>query len=165
MDKIIIINDKRIEDSLEKFIADNQKHIRLISDMDEMSLGQNPILKEIIERYEQKNKIKVMAKDKVWFFPSSKIIRVEAIGSAVRIYNRNGSITDVSLEVDKLWSQLDSNTFVRVHREHILNVKYITKIFDDQSPKIILEDNSEVPVGKEYNSSIQSIVDILSKNE
>lgn len=158
MDKIIIINDNRIAEKLEKFILDNRKHIKLISDMDEVSLGQNPVLKEIIGRYEAKNKIRLIADNQVWFFKSGQVVRIEAIEQDVLVYLQDGKCNRVSINIDRAWEQLESFLFIRVDPRHIINVNYIAKFTGDSADTIYLLDGTGVPVSSEFRSSLLSIL-------
>jgi len=157
MDKIIIINDSRIEDKLEKFLIANRNHIRFISDMDEVALCQNPVLMEIINRYEEKHKIRIESGNQQWFFRSAEIVRIEAKNDNIEIHLNNKRIIRINLKIDLLKKHLESFSFIRVHKDHIVNVNYLSKIYDMNAEVIELSNGTRLPVSKSYKSSVQHI--------
>lgn len=157
MDKIIIINDTRIENKLEEFLVANRKHVRLITNMEELSLGGNPVFKEIIDRYEQKNKIRILAGNQVWFFKSSEICRIEANGNTIKIHQKH-HISEIKIDINRLWDQLESFSFIRVHPLHIVNFNCIVKLYESYNNTIVLSDGYKIPVSDDYKSSVLHVI-------
>ena len=146
MDKIIIINDIGIQPELEKFLIANKKHIRFSSDMEEISLGQNPILKEIVRRYEEKHKVKIQSKDHIMFFQANEIIRFKANGGKTIIFLTNEKVVEINETIDNIEQQLEYQPFLRIHEGHIINVHFISKFFDKAENNIELNDGTLLPV-------------------
>lgn len=146
MDKIIIIDDSGIQNELEKFLIANKKHIRLSSDMDEVSLGQNPILKEIARRYEEKHKVKIQSKDHIRFFQANEIIRFKANNNKTITFLTNEKVVEINETIDNIEQQLEYLPFLRIHEAHIINVHFISKIFDKTENNIELNDGTLLPV-------------------
>ena len=146
MDKIIIINDSGIQPELEEFLITNKKHVRFNSDMDEMSLGQNPILKEIVRKYEEKHKVKIQSKDNIRFFQANEIIRFQATYNKTTIFLINDKEVEINETIDKIEQQLKVLPFLRINENHIINVHFISKIFDKTENNIELNDGTLLPV-------------------
>ena len=121
MDKIIVINDSGIQPELEEFLIANKKHVRFNSDMDEMSLGQNPILKEIVRKYEEKQKIKIHSKDNIRFFQANEIIRFKANKDKTIVFLINEKVVEINESIDKIEQQLKVLPFLRIHENHIMS--------------------------------------------
>ncbi len=146
MDKIIIIDDSGIQKELEEFLKTNKKHIRLSSDMEELAMTSNPVLKEIIKRYEEKHKVKIQSKDHVFFYKSSELLRFEAFLSKTIIFQLDGSQQQISEDIDTIEFQLKDFPFIRTHPDHIVNLHYISRISDKASQSIELSDGTHIPV-------------------
>ena len=146
MDKIIIINDSGIQSELEKFIIANKKHIRFNSDMDEISLSNNSLFQEITKRYEEKHKVKIHSKDNIRFFQANEIIRFKANKNKTNIFLANEKVVEINESLDKIEQQLGKQPFLRIHESHIINVHFISKIFDKTENNIELNDGTLLPV-------------------
>jgi two-component system LytT family response regulator len=146
VDKIIIIDNNEIREELEKFIIANRKHILFNSDMDQLSLERNPILKGIIENYEEKHKIKIRTKNRIWFFKSNEIIRLEAKQQNTVLYLTNQNRSLINESIDQIENQLKDFSFIRIHDDHIVNVNFISKITAGQDENIELINGEIVPI-------------------
>jgi len=161
MDKIIIIDDSGVQDELEKFIVANKKHILFNSDMDLLLLEKNPILKDIIENYESKHKIKIHTKSRVWFFKSREIVRFEAGKGNTTAYLTNKNHSVINENINQIENQLKDFSFLRIHNNHIVNMSFITRIFEDNSGKVTLTNGDILPVD---NQRKQYIIETLEKH-
>ena len=146
MDKIIIINDSGIQSELEEFLIVNKKHIRFSSDMDEISLSKNSLLQEIINRYEEKHKVKIQSKGHIRFFQAKEIIRFKANKDKTITFLTNNKIVEINESIDNIEQQLENQPFLRIHESHIINVHFISKIFDKTENNIELNDGTLLPV-------------------
>ncbi len=146
MDKIIIINDSGIQSELENFLIANKKHIRFSSNMDEISLGQNPILKEIVRNYEEKHKVKIHSKDNIRFFRANEIIRIKANKDKTLIFLINEKVDEINETIDQIENQLKDFSFIRIHDDHIINTSFIAKITAGRDIDIELMNGDIVPI-------------------
>jgi len=133
MDKIIIIDNTGIREEVEKFIFKNRKHILFASDLDEMTLNENPVLKEIIANYEEQNKIKIHTKSRIWFFKGHEIIRIEGREKDTVIYLSDKHTRVLNESIDEIENQLKDFSFIRIHRNHIVNINYLSKIAGEKT--------------------------------
>lgn len=61
--------------------------------------------------------------------------------------------TKIRVGMTEITKLLDKDTFVRVHRAFIVNMKYVYKIYDS---KIILHEyEQEIPVGRTYSNDLE----------
>jgi DNA-binding LytR/AlgR family response regulator len=158
MDKIIIINDNKIEEQLERFLAANRQNIRLVSDMDEMALARNPVLKEIIQQYEQKHKLRITSDDQVWLFRSSEIVWIEREKNSLVVHLRSWKTEKVDLPVAKLMPQLEGFPFVQVHPDYIINLNYLATVHEKDAKVVDLTDGTSLPIGRHYRSAIKKVL-------
>lgn len=158
MDKIIIINDNKIEEKLERFLAANRQNIRLVSDMDEMALARNPVLKEIIQRYERKHKLRITSDDQVWLFRSSEIVWIERQKDSLILHLRSWKTEKVTLTFSKLLPQLDGFPFAQIHPDYIINLNYLSTVHEKQAEVVDLTDGTSLPVGTQFRSEIKRIL-------
>ena len=148
MDRIIIIDDSGIQKKLEKFLLANKNNIRLNTDMDEIALSNDFALSEIIKTYEEKHKLKIHTKSRVWFFKSREIIRFEALEKDTRVYLTNQNRPVINENIDEVENQIKDFSFLRIHNKHIINMNHIARIFEDDSEKISLLNGDVLPVEK-----------------
>ena len=154
MDKIIIIDNNEIQEELEKFIIANKKHILFNSDMDQLSLERNPILKGIIDNYEEKHKIKIQTKNRIWFFKSGEIIHLEAKQQNTLLYLTNKNRSLINENIDQIENQLKDFSFIRIHNDHIINVNFISKINAGWDENVELINGDIIPIESQRKQSI-----------
>ncbi len=160
MDKIIIIDNNEIRDELEQFITENKRHILFNSDMDLLSLESNPVLKEIIDNYELKHKIKIQTKSRIWFFKNYEIVRFEASKGNTMVYLTNESRAVINENIDEIENQLKDFSFLRIHNDHIVNMVFIARIYEDNNEKVTLTNGDILPID---NQRKQYILETLEK--
>lgn len=160
MDKIIIIDDSGIQKELESFLIANKEHIRLNSNMDEISLGHNPVLKEIVKQYEEKHKVKIQSKDHVRFYKQNEIIYLKSNENKTILYQSDHSKTSVNENIDAIEQQLKNFPFLRTHHDYIVNLHHIVKISGQDMDLIILTNGNTLPV-TEIKKAI--IIEFLNK--
>jgi len=160
MDKIIIIDDNGIQQEVQKFITNNKNHIRLSSDMDELSLAGNPLVKEIINQYEARHKVKICSGDKIRFYYFNHIVRLEKKAEKTKIYLSDGSHSLLNEEIKNIEIQLRNFPFLRVHPKHIVNLHFLAKISRLPTSHIELSTGKLIPITE---SSKKAIIDFLNK--
>jgi DNA-binding LytR/AlgR family response regulator len=158
MDRIIIIDDSVIRSELERFIIANRNHIRFNSDFDSLSLGSDPLLKEILSKYEDKYRIKIRSKDKLYFFRRNEIVRFEKQGEKARIILHDKKVIDLNESFESLANQLEDAPFARVHEHHLVNVYQIEKIPTISDPNLTTSDGIVIPVEQSRMSLLISMI-------
>ncbi|MCR4995570.1 MAG: LytTR family DNA-binding domain-containing protein [Bacteroidales bacterium] len=80
------------------------------------------------------------------------IIRVQAMGEYLRIYLSTQPRPVLTLmSMKRIEETLSSDVFMRIHRSHIINLKQISEV---GKGRIRLMDNSVLPVGDNYRTSL-----------
>jgi len=115
MDRIIIIDDNGIQHDLNHFLKANKNHIRLDSDIKELSTGSNSLIKEIIESYENKYRIKFQSKDLVYIFKVNEILYLKAKQDKTEIYLTKGDPVELDSKLEKFEDQLKDYQILNVH--------------------------------------------------
>ena len=160
MDRIIIIDDKGIKDDLEAFLIANQEHIRLNSDMDEVTRGTNPTLQEIISLYEKKYKVKIRSRDNIRFYRLNDIVSLKADKKQTIVKLINGKTNIVNESLGEVETQLENFPFYRTHKNHLVNLHHVTGIKDDPVSKVIMTNGDNIPLAAKAK---QMIIETLNK--
>lgn len=94
----------------------------------------------------QENKTKIRV-------PCPDIIFFESSGHRVLMHKKDGKTHKIRVGMTEITKLLDKDTFVRVHRAFVVNMKYVYKIYDS---KIILHEyEQEIPVGITYSNDLE----------
>lgn len=160
MDRIIIIDDNGIRNELEAFIIANRDHIRLNSDMDEVSLGNNPALQEIISKYEEKYKVKIQSRDKIMIYRLNEIICLQSNGEKTFVKLISGKINTVNETLDVVEDQLQNFPFLRPNDQCLINLHHIAEIKDQPNAAIIMTNGDPIPLS---DNRKEMIINSLNK--
>lgn len=147
MDRIIIIDDTGIQHDLNHFLKSNRNHIRLDSDVTELSSGENSLVTEIIESYEQKYKLKIRSRDLVYIFRVNEILYIEALYKTVKLHLTKGNPVLLENELYAVENQLREYPFLSVHPNYIVSVNHISSISDDLN-FLVLNNEIKVPISE-----------------
>lgn len=86
----------------------------------------------------------------------SNITYIEGMREYVRIHRSGQKPLITLLSFKKLMEKLPHDTFMRVHRSYIVNLKKISTI---ERMRIIFEDDVRIPVSDQYKEAFQKYVD------
>lgn len=114
--------------------------------MDEISLSNNSLFKEIIKRYEEKHKVKIQSKNQIRFFKVNEILHFIANKEKTIIILSNEKSIEIDKPIDEIEQQLKELPFLRIHADHIVNVNFISKVFNKNKNNIELSDGTLLPV-------------------
>lgn len=106
------------------------------------------------------NRLVVRSRGRIFFVRTSEIDRIEAESNYVKIYL--GEMTHLLRETMKsIEEKLEPETFLRVHRSHIVNVERIHQLESHQHGEylITLHDGTEILSGRSYNPSLKRLLD------
>lgn len=59
---------------------------------------------------------------------------------------------------------MNDNTFIKVHRSHIVNLEYFDRLEKLGEPKIILSNDDEVPVSRANRDLLIEVLENFGKN-
>lgn len=82
------------------------------------------------------------------FVRLSSIVRMEADGSYTRIYTDEGKVFVGSYRLKMFEEHLDPDSFIRIHRSHIVNKNMINSIVDKDGLFVVMKDGATIEVAK-----------------
>lgn len=101
---------------------------------------------------EQHDYISIKADYKVTMVKFSDIIYAESVGEYVRLHLSDGSKLTTLFRLKNMESSLPANSFMRVHRSYIVNLKRVASY---ARGKIFLDNGDYVPISINYRDSFR----------
>ena len=114
------------------------------------------LLKSIQALQEKDKKLPVPTAEGVLFLPVADIIRAEAAGSYSTIYLANKQKLVASKNLTELEEMLDSGDFCKVHKSHLVNLRYVTKYIRGEGGILVLSDGSEIDVARRKKDELMA---------
>jgi two-component system LytT family response regulator len=102
--------------------------------------------------YRSERKIALPERKGLQLIPYAEILRIEARSSYSRIYFSNGATLVVAKVLRWFETQLDANSFIRIHRAHLINRDYINQY---SQGKILLNNGVWLDVSRRKRTSFQ----------
>ncbi len=106
--------------------------------------------------HEDNYKLAIATTEGMHYFPTNEIIRLEADGNYTRIFliNKKMIIASKTLkEFDEILSDYD---FIRVHRTHLVNKKFVKRYLNERF--VILQDETSVEVSRRKSEDVKNIL-------
>lgn len=110
--------------------------------------GMAALLKSLQSLQDKDKKLAVPTSEGVLFLPVTDIIRMEAAGSYATIFLNNKQKLVASKNLSELESMLDCADFFKVHKSHLVNLRYVAKYIRGEGGILVLTDGSEVDVAR-----------------
>jgi DNA-binding LytR/AlgR family response regulator len=102
--------------------------------------------------------IKISTGNQVFFFRENQIVRFEAKGNNTIIFSSDGSSSEINKPIDSIANQLKNYAFIRVQKNHLINVNFITGIPDKSSDFIEVNNSQLLPISKEQKEIIIQLI-------
>lgn len=131
------INIEELMEALERFRAKRKKA--------ENSSSQHQILENSLLN-KGKQKIVLSCADGLMFIEIEDIVRCQSDKSYTLIMLNTGKEIWTSKNLGEYEGILEDWGFVRVHRSHIINTNYVTKMTRGKSSSVLMKDGSKIPV-------------------
>lgn len=106
------------------------------------------LLKSLQTLQDKDKKLPVPTAEGVLFLPVADIIRAEAAGSYSTIYLTGKQKLITSKNLTELEDMLASDDFCKVHKSHLVNLRYVSKYIRGEGGILVLTDGSEVDVAR-----------------
>ncbi|MCK6691750.1 MAG: LytTR family DNA-binding domain-containing protein [Thermoanaerobaculia bacterium] len=106
------------------------------------------LLKSLQTLQDKDKKLPVPTAEGVLFLPVADIIRAEAAGSYSTIYLTGKQKLMTSKNLTELEEMLDSDDFCKVHKSHLVNLRYVSKYIRGEGGILVLTDGSEIDVAR-----------------
>jgi len=111
----------------------------------ELKRQQHQLLKAAIQTDHQQ-KIALPNNEGMMFVEVQDIIRCESDKSYTQVFLKNGKQAWISKNLGEYAKLLEDFGFVRVHRSHLINTKYIQQLTRGKAPILVMNDGSKIPV-------------------
>jgi len=87
------------------------------------------------------------------FVEDNEVIRIEAHNGQAIIYLINGETYKVTTNLTKMVDNL-SNSFLKIHRSHIVNLNHASTIIDSGKAKLMMNDSTVLPISKSLKTKV-----------
>lgn len=118
-------------------------------------------LKRLMETLQSRNnfdKIAIPNSESVDFFRMKDIIRFEAVDNYTIMYAVNSKPITVSKNIKQFEDLLEPHNFIRIHRSHLINMKYIKSYYRGEGGYVILEDETSLPVSRRKKAAFMESI-------
>lgn len=115
------------------------------------------LLKEIIKKDGQTDKLVLRNSDGIFLENIQDIIRCEADGSYTTFTTLNGDRIVVSKVLKEYDDLLKNKGFIRVHNSHLVNINHIKKITKSDHD-IVLSNNERVPISQRKKVELLQLI-------
>ena len=121
-------------------------------------LKERDMLYSIVENKDNSDFIFVKSKSRLVKLKTKDIFFIEALKDYV-VINTNTTRYTIHSTMKDIERKMPSESFVRVHRSYIVNLH---KIFEIESPNLILEQNNKIiPIGGSYREDLLSRINLI----
>lgn len=137
---------------------ENEKLQIEVQELSELKLTNNKLYKKLRTQVDEKStvlNIKIGNKRKI--IPVEQICWIEADDYCVKVHTSTNKTYTMRSSLKALDQKLNTN-FLRVHRKAIVNMKLAKELHLANTPNIILQNGTEVPVSK---SNLKTVKDFL----
>ena len=141
--------------------ADFNRSVSKANQLYELRHNQRPAEAETEAAPKDKEYITVKADYKVSLVKISDIVYLESEGEYVRLHLADGSSITTLFRLKNMEAALPSDSFMRVHRSYIVNLKY-TRAY--VKGRVYLSETEYVPIGENYKEAFQAYIDRTFRN-
>lgn len=115
-------------------------------------------LENMKSKEENTQKIVLSTSDKIHVIQVDDIIRCESDNYYTQFYFTDGKRLMVSKTLEENEELLSQHNFIRPHKSHLINVKYIKSFLRQEGGYIIMTDGSRIPVSRRKREKIMDIL-------
>jgi len=136
--------------SIEMALYKHSKELEVLKERD--------MLYSIVENKDNSDFIFVKSKSRLVKLKTKDIFFIEALKDYV-VINTNSTRYTIHSTMKDIEKKMPSDSFVRVHRSYIVNLH---KIFEIESPNLILEQNNKIiPIGGSYREDLLGRINLI----
>jgi two-component system LytT family response regulator len=107
---------------------------------------------------EDPHKIVLSTSEKIHVIDVSDIIRCESDNYYTHFFFTNGTKILVSKTLKENEQLLSNHNFIRPHKSHLINIKYIKSFIRQDGGYIVMSDGSKVPVSRRKKERIMEVL-------
>lgn len=126
----------------------------------EMSSNIKVLLENLKTRTEPK-KIILSTSDKIHIVDVDDIIRCESDDYYTRFFFKDGKALLISKTLKENELMLGEQHFLRPHKSHLVNIKYIKSFLKNDGGYILMADGSKIPVSRRKREKIVNVISNL----
>ncbi len=135
-----------------------QVEVQQLSDLKATNLK---LYEELKQKNDDKSSIlKIKIGNKIKIIPVSEVMWIEADDYCVKVHTIHDKCYTMRSSLKALSLKLDDN-FMRVHRKAIANMNMIKELSLSNSPSLVLNDNTHVPIAK---SNLKTVKEFLAEH-
>jgi DNA-binding LytR/AlgR family response regulator len=102
--------------------------------------------------------MKISTEGQILFFKDKEVIRFEAKGNDTIIHFYDGSSSEIDEPIDSIAKQFKNQGFIRIHKNHLVNVIHITGIPDKKPGFIEINRTLFLPIFHEQRKIIIQLI-------
>lgn len=103
--------------------------------------------------------MKIIANNQILFFKNNDVIRLESDQDRTTFHFQDGSSEVVDSELNTINDQIKDSDFIRVHKDHVVNTNFISKIPENNSNQIELTNGAHIPVTASTKTQIIKLLE------
>lgn len=115
-------------------------------------------LENMKNKDEGNQKIVLSTSDKIHVIQVDEIIRCESDNYYTQFFFTNGKRLIVSKTLKENEEMLSQHNFIRPHKSHLINVKYIKSFLRQEGGYIMMTDGSKIPVSRRKREKIMDVL-------
>ena len=146
--------------SYEEFMKATQKVISLVDLVERCHAAESAIAQNEAEKGADKEVISVKADYKTQLVKVADIVYLESAGEYVRLHIEGSSTITTLVRLKNMETTLPAESFLRVHRSYIVNLKRIASY---TKGRIFLDNGEYIPLGENYKERFLEHFNKLNK--
>ena len=103
------------------------------------------------------NHVFIKDKYKIINLNLEEVLRLEAMDNYTQIFTSSSKII-VNIFLKDVLSKINSNSFIRIHKSHVVNINKVDYIVGN----ILFVSGLEVPIGRKFRAELIEKLDVLS---
>ncbi|MCD4745959.1 MAG: LytTR family DNA-binding domain-containing protein [Bacteroidales bacterium] len=119
------------------------------------------LLENIKKPKEEPHKIILSTAEKIHIVKVNDIIRCESDNYYTRFYFKDGTKLLISKTLKENEELLSDHSFIRPHKSHLINIRYIKSFVKNDGGYIVMTDGSNIPVSRRKKEKIIDIINNL----
>jgi two-component system, LytTR family, response regulator len=151
--KLIVIDDTHCKQGLSTFVTKNRKHIaHHISETSFIESFQS-LINNVAECSNPNKRLAVSTTESITLLNVNDIIRCESHRNYTFIFSEGDKKLIASKTLMEFEGVLQKFGFLRIHKSHLINVKYMSKYVKSEGGYVIMMNGAKLPVAvrkKEY---------------
>lgn len=109
------------------------------------------------DRVNRPCRIFINQKDRVFLIDTDTIIRCEEIKNSTVFYINDNKKLTIQKSLNQVADRLTKISFIRIHSNHLLNLKYLNRIPEVSEGIVELEDGTQLPVDSNIQEQLLKV--------